>query len=764
MEQAPAVDTIAMGTRDGKVHLVNIRVDQLLFTLSHKPTSPITSLSFRTDASALHYGISPLAVGCGDGTIFVWDLNKNESGSRTVLCEMNARTAGTSSCQLQFFPQEPLLLVAGHNSLHMYVFDQPDHQPRLLRHRSGHTQPPAVIQYTQHQSRVATAMDGTDAAACQIVSTGGHDRTVRLLSTARSVLDTELSQGAGLERKAKQWKLQQQQQSMDYRTELLLPPTTAIALADSVRDWGNMVTIHQHHAFAYVWSTTNKSQSGPLLRQDDWKVGGKHRAPPRSAHATSVALSACGNFALVGTVGGMIYKYNMESGLARGSYPTNSTDGKKKTNRRLIGSVHRTATEIEKKLKVAPANKTANVDRQLLDQREQEQRRKALQAKLRSASHDGYAVTGLAVDTMNRVLISVGADGKLILWHLHSHAPHTKSPFRLPCGATQLVHVRESDLAAIALENHSVLLFDCAALTIVRRFGGTTKHSACHQQAISDMAFSQDGRMLFTSSLDCTIRVWDVPTNACVDWLAFASPPTSIAVSPTGEFLATTHTDQLGLSIWSDKSYYQTVHLGTTALDSPIQMHKPIPVSDGGDAEPAEKHGPTTMHVDDASDENDDPHKARKKPVVPKEPGLITLSGQPVTHWKNLFHLDLVKARNQPKEPPKKPPSAPFFLQSYTTTGSDSVHPTPITCRHSHGRYRRRGLSNCVHGRPRSNCPVAVDGAVCARYRIESRRRIGTQGEAMETATTTAIDGLSNGTSLAPNNSDRPRGLGARLG
>ena len=34
-----------------------------------------------------------------------------------------------------------------------------------------------------------------------------------------------------------------------------------------------------------------------------------------------------------------------------------------------------------------------------------------------------------------------------------------------------------------------------------------------------------------------------------------------------------------------------------------------------------------------------------------------------MTHWKNLFHLELVKQRNKPKEPPTKPPSAPFFLQ-----------------------------------------------------------------------------------------------------
>jgi WD40 repeat protein len=39
-----------------------------------------------------------------------------------------------------------------------------------------------------------------------------------------------------------------------------------------------------------------------------------------------------------------------------------------------------------------------------------------------------------------------------------------------------------------------------------------------HTSPISDMQFGPDGRRLFTSSFDGTIRVWDVPTGLCVDW------------------------------------------------------------------------------------------------------------------------------------------------------------------------------------------------------------------------------------------------------
>lgn len=40
----------------------------------------------------------------------------------------------------------------------------------------------------------------------------------------------------------------------------------------------------------------------------------------------------------------------------------------------------------------------------------------------------------------------------------------------------------------------------------------------------------------------------------------------------------------------------------------------------------------------------------------------ITLSSLPRGYWATLFNLEVVKARNRPKEPPKKPEAAPFFL------------------------------------------------------------------------------------------------------
>ena len=653
LEQSPAVDTIAVGTRHGKVHLINLKHDQKLFTLCHQ--SKITTMSFRTDGSAARYEIAPLAVGRADGTISIWDLSPNEEGStgRTLLTELKDIHPGGVS-KLNYFQQEPLLLSCGttSNAVLQHVFDNPDHSGRLLRSRQGHTSPPSCIQYLHPATGalLQQAADGTDASACQILSGGSTDRSLRIFSTARTVLDKEFSQGKGLTKKSKAL-------GMVSKSDLLLPPIVQMATSETrSRDWGDLVTIHKNHAMSYVWSTKQGAQSGPVLRQPSWNISAMQPPPPRTSHSTSVTMSACGSFAIVGTKGGAIYKYNVQSGLPRGSFPPLDKKERKVRRFKEAGDISRTMKALEKKMKVS--NRVCDKDKEEYNIAQEQISEANRQAKLALASHQNAAVTGLAVDSVNKTLISVGSDSKLILWNFSTHAPHKRSPYMLPAPATKMCHVRDSDLAAIALNDFTVVLFDCASHHIVRRFG--KGENQAHSGPISDVGFSPDGRTLYTSSLDSTIRVWDVPTNTCVDWMSFQTPPTSLSLSPTGEFLATTHAGRVGLSLWSDRSFYQTVHVdGSNTLTEPFHMDNPIPFAEenGEGIRTIVNSRESSMTLNESVEENS------KIPVVPKHDGLITMSGLPPAHWKNLFHLELVKERNKPLEAPKKPPSAPFFLQ-----------------------------------------------------------------------------------------------------
>ena len=679
LEQSPAVDTIAIGTTSGCVHLVNIRMDVLLFTLHHdgikNGKSPeITSISFRTDASTLEYGIAPMAVGQSNGRISVWDITPrsddlddnnglstlNQSKARrTLLWQVDGVHPGGVS-KLSYFPQEPLLLSAGikSNNLIMHIFDNPNHSGRILKQRSGHVAPPRVLMYQHANSGVLASMsDGTDAASCQILSCGGKgDSSLRIFSTARSVLDREFSQGKGLLKKSRDFGLED-------KSEILLKPIIGMAMCETKsRDWGDLVTIHKDHSFAYVWSTKSKSQSGPILRQEGWNISAMKVQPPKGTHATAVTMSSCGNFAIIGTREGVIYKYNVQSGLARGSFPREaSSNGDARKKKTLgAGNIHRTTKLLERSLKIHKTHTTISEEKLKAEE--------LLTHQLNHARHNDAEVTGLVVDALNKTLLSVGSDSKLILWSFPTHAPHRRSPIILPSPATKLVHARDSGLVAIALQDFSVIMFDMLCLSIVRKFGSAVS-KVRHSGPISDLAFGPDGRKLLTTSLDGTLCVWDVPTSSCVDWLTFSTPPLSLTLSSTGEFLATAHMGRLGISLWCDRSFFQTVHLdGTNPPKEPIQMDEPSIVVEDEDPSHSALTSLTSNNVfqtssNKVSDNETDDISLEEESPTPKDNGLITLSGIPAGKWKNLFHLELIKERNKPKEAPEKPPSAPFFLQ-----------------------------------------------------------------------------------------------------
>lgn len=85
------------------------------------------------------------------------------------------------------------------------------------------------------------------------------------------------------------------------------------------RDWCNVLTAHEGDPNAYVWRLQHFTRGKHVLRpRGPQEVGD----PGTSADAavTAVALSACGNFGVVGTEAGRLDRYNMQSGLHRGCY------------------------------------------------------------------------------------------------------------------------------------------------------------------------------------------------------------------------------------------------------------------------------------------------------------------------------------------------------------------------------------------------------------------------------------------------------------
>nr|BAD37438.1 putative beta transducin [Oryza sativa Japonica Group] len=533
-----------IGCSDGTIHVHNIRYDEELMSFNHQIRGAVTALSFRTDGQPL------LASGGSSGVISIWNLEKRRLHS--VIREAH----DASIVSLHFFANEPILMSsASDNSIKMWIFDTNDGDARLLRFRSGHSAPPRCIRFYGNGKCILSA---------------GQDRAFRLFSVVQDQQSRELSQ-RHVSKRAKKLGLKEE--------EIKLKPVIAFDCAEiRSRDWCNVVTCHTDTPQAYVWRLQNF-------------VIGEHILTPSSGSKSPIkacAISACGNFTFLGTEGGWIEKFNLQSGISRGSY----------------------------------------IDTSLAIKR----------------AHDGEVV-GLACDATNGSLISAGYGGDIKVWDFKS----CKLKSRLDIGksVTKIAYHRANGLLATVADDMVLILFDTVAMKMVRRFEG-------HTDRVTDLCFSEDGKWLISSSMDGTLRIWDISLARQIDAMHVDVSITSLSMSPNMDVLATTHVDQNGVYLWVNQALFSpSTNVDNYSSGKHVRNVRLPTVSS------TEKSEEEPIHS------SEDSKESKVKPYVIMDhqiPNMITLSLLPKSQWQSLANLDIIKVRNKPIEPPKKPEKAPFFL------------------------------------------------------------------------------------------------------
>ncbi|XP_007486659.1 WD repeat-containing protein 36 isoform X2 [Monodelphis domestica] len=541
LQQAPAVDVIAVGLVSGQIIIHNIKFDETLM-MFRQDWGPITSISFRTDGHPVMASGSPL------GHIGLWDLEE-----RKLINQMrNAHS--TAIAGLTFLHGEPLLITNGaDNALRIWIFDGSAGEGRILKFRMGHSAPLTKIRYYGQNGQ-------------QILS-ASHDGTLQSFSTVHEKYNKSLGHGMTNKKQAKR-------KGIKNCESMRLPPIT-VFVAENAResDWDGIIACHQGRFSCSTWNYQKSTMGAYFLKPENWKKDKQHNTT-----ATAVDITPCGNFAVIGLTSGNVDVYNMQSGMHRGSF------GIKK-------------------------------------------------------AHEG-AVRGVAVDGLNQLTITAGSEGLLKFWNFKTKMLiHTTILNSSP--SIMLLH-RESGILGIASDDFSLNVLDIETRKTVREFFG-------HQGKINDMAFSPDGRWLISGSMDCSIRIWDLPSGCLIDCFLVDSAPISLTMSPTGDFLATSHVDNLGIYLWSNISLYSLVSLRPLSAD-----HVPTIVMLPGTCHIQEEFSEDIEGPNDEIIDYDSPEQLNEQ--------LLTLSLLPESRWKNLLNLTVIKKKNKPKEPPKVPKSAPFFI------------------------------------------------------------------------------------------------------
>ncbi|TVY34431.1 U3 small nucleolar RNA-associated protein-like protein [Lachnellula occidentalis] len=646
LQPTPALSLLAIAYSEGPLTIHDIRADKTIIHLNGGQSGSITSISFRSDdMGAGEDGRKPgvmATAGPDSGDVIFWDLN---GGGRVMGILRGAHnppsgtgaTVGGGVSKIEFLAGQATIITSGlDNSLKSWVFDDSPYSPipRLLHSRSGHAAPVTKLLFLPSDS------DGADAGGKWLLS-AGQDRSLWGWSLRRDGQSTELSQG-NIRKKAKKLGILAAptlaNEPSTTLEDLKAPEITCLAMSlnrdggmganagdgkiwqkgnhgnkkptdatlSGVTGWESVVTGHKNDKFARTWFWGRKKAGRWAFETGD------------GANVSSVAISPCGTFAVVGSESGGIDMFNLQSGMHRQRYPSKLTPAQ--ARKLQIQKIQASESAIE-----VPAVKFPM-----------------------GLGKHRKSVTGLVVDSLNKNLISCSLDGKVKFWEFGSGTLIDEIDWFPMASITGMRYHAPNDLIALASDDLSIRVVDIITKKTIRELWGC-------QGSINDFTFSNDGRWIIAASSDRIIRVWDLPTGHLIDAIRTQTQCTALAFSCTGEFLATTLEGELGVNIWNNKSLFTHVPTRHISEGEIADISGPTVSGEGG-------HGVIDGAFDEREDEGDD---AAPAPTIEQlSEDLMTLSLVPKSRWQTLLHLDAIKQRNKPKEAPKQPEKAPFFLPS----------------------------------------------------------------------------------------------------
>lgn len=398
---------------------------------------------------------------------------------------------------------------------------------------------------------------------------------------------------------------------------LKLQPTTSLSHSSTrTRDWDDLVTTHAGTSQAETWSTRNARKGRHQLAA----TSGEKIVHP--GEATTTCLSACGNFAMVGNSLGFVEMYNIQSGRHRRRLDTRPEQVERIQRKRKGGGLEWKESKVRGK---------------------------------------GSSITGIVSDLVNRTVVVSTMDGGLFFFDFHSG--EVKHHVATLVGISSLLLDRSTNLAAAIQDDLTIKLYDVETFRMVRIFGGFAAR-------VLDATFSPNGKWLVVSSLDGYVRTFDIPTSRLVDFFRTRQVATSVSFSPIGDFLATTHVASKGIYLWANRNQYLNLALAGIDEEAVLEEENTVeeealPTLRGVDIDELHEEDDRLKELDVGEGEYQRTYTSKTQLFLEQgqgDKGLITLSTMPRSRWMTLLNLDVIRARNQPKEAPKKPEKAPFFL------------------------------------------------------------------------------------------------------
>uniref|UniRef100_A0A7E4UZN6 Utp21 domain-containing protein n=1 Tax=Panagrellus redivivus TaxID=6233 RepID=A0A7E4UZN6_PANRE len=580
IEQSTAVDVVAIGHENGRIQLMNLKTGKPI--CSYKQDGAITAIAFRTD------GIDSMATANSEGDIAIWDLEEK------ILVGQKVGVHEGRITSLYFLRGLSFLISSGvDNKMINWALEEEQCLPVVHTEIAGHGEGVTSLAFFDENALISTSLDGYVRSYNLI-----RDDVMQNFGKAREVKKSELSS--------------------DRFIDVALEPVVDLDVCGAKQAaWDDVICRHKDSVLVSTWSTRRKTKGTHLLYHQRFAKNPNYTATV----ATSVCLSACGNFAFIGYSSGHIDMFNVQSGQFRGTFA-----------RILKGS------------NVAPDSDDAR-------------------------AHE-HPVRALVADLTTKQLISGGSDGLVLFWNIQ---PNRKCYMKcnLPAGVVKFQLNRFNSLLAVAVDQGALAIVDTLTGKIVRKW------LKAHSNAlVTALEYSRDSRWLVSGDDHGSIKVWDISTSLLLDFMRCPSPIVALAFNPGGQFLASAHEGERAVFVWANMPMFvDEIDIRASSEDSEnsVMVHLPgiaAPSVFEYDSEDEDAPKPTFVDGGDEEDEVADAMDAEEDITgldYRESDDLYSFSGLPPARWANLADLDAIKERNKPIEPPKKPKHAPFFLPTTET-------------------------------------------------------------------------------------------------
>ncbi|EKE41793.1 WD domain, G-beta repeat-containing protein [Entamoeba nuttalli P19] len=248
-------------------------------------------------------------------------------------------------------------------------------------------------------------------------------------------------------------------------------------------------------------------------------------------------------------------------------------------------------------------------------------------------------ITGLAVDSNNKYLISSSMDGKVLLWDFET-GELIDTIVNILSGITHFSFNKKNNLCAVTTASNELMILDLTTRKIIRQTD--------MRGIASNIKLNTNGNFVFVSYTNGCLTVYDIITMKIVDVVRFSSAVISMDISADGRFFVCYLSKSFELQVYYLRDYFSNILLDAPSKPYYIKFYK---------SELSDSTNIKNYCYDDINVKMETETQEIRETTI-----LLEATDNPIAKWINLPELDRLRKEMQIEQTRLNPVEIPFFI------------------------------------------------------------------------------------------------------